>query len=321
MRVAIIVPAIRQLGPVIVMKTLVNSLKEYPGLNVEVFYLDKNIDKKVGMEVPVKRMKVRTFHFEDYDIIHTNGIRPDLIAFLYRRRIKYHITTIHNFVFDDLRYTYNRFISFIFGYLWLIVWSRADKLVCISETMRSYYKKWYSPNKLEVIHNGISPEKSPNVLDEEVVNIIKSFKLRGLKVIGTASILTGRKGVEQILHLIASQLEYAAVIIGDGKEKSNLENLSRRLLISDRCFFSGFCNNAKNYFHLFDIFIMPSRSEGFGLALIEAVQQKVPVICSDIEVFKELFNNDEVTFFRLDNKNSMIDALKRSVNPDQRKPL
>ncbi len=55
---------------------------------------------------------------------------------------------------------------------------------------------------------------------------------------------------------------------------------------------------------------MPSRSEGFGLALIEAVQQKVPVICSDIEVFKELFNNDEVTFFRLDNKNSMIDALK-----------
>ncbi len=200
MRVAIIVPAIRQLGPVIVMKTLVNSLKEYPELNVEVFYLDKNIDKKVGMEVPVKRMKVRTFHFEDYDIIHTNGIRPDLIAFLYRRRIKYHITTIHNFVFDDLRYTYNRFISFIFGYLWLIVWSRADKLVCISETMRSYYKKWYSPNKLEVIHNGISPEKSPNVLDEEVVNIIKSFKLRGLKVIGTASILTGRKGVEQILH-------------------------------------------------------------------------------------------------------------------------
>ncbi len=65
----------------------------------------------------------------------------------------------------------------------------------------------------------------------------------------------------------------------------------------------------RTYFHLFDIFIMPSRSEGLGLTLIEAVQQKVPVICSDIEVFKELFNKEEVTFFKLDNKNSLTDAL------------
>ena len=65
-----------------------------------------------------------------------------------------------------------------------------------------------------------------------------------------------------------------------------------------------------NYFRYFDFFVMPSRSEGFGLALIEAVQQKVPVICSDIEVFKELFNCDEVTFFKLEDRSSLIEAMK-----------
>ncbi len=226
MRVAIIVPAIRQMGPVIVMETLANSLKEYTDLKVEVYHLDEIIDKEIRMEVPVKRMNVRSFNFEYYDIIHTNGIRPDLIAFLYRRRIRYHISTIHNFVFADLRYTYNRFISFVFGYIWLIIWSRADKLVCVSETLKSYYKKWYSPVKLEVIHNGISTEKSPNELDDEVVDTIKSFKLRGLKVIGTASILTKIKGIEQVLILIANQKDYAFVIIGEGKEKSNLMKIA-----------------------------------------------------------------------------------------------
>ena len=55
---------------------------------------------------------------------------------------------------------------------------------------------------------------------------------------------------------------------------------------------------------------MPSRSEGFGLALIEDVQQKIPVICSDIVVFKELFSEEEATFFKSDDLASLISALQ-----------
>ena len=58
---------------------------------------------------------------------------------------------------------------------------------------------------------------------------------------------------------------------------------------------------------------MPSKSEGFGLALIEAVQQKVPVICSDIEVFKELFNSAEVSYFKLEDLTSLSEALKIAI--------
>jgi glycosyltransferase involved in cell wall biosynthesis len=64
---------------------------------------------------------------------------------------------------------------------------------------------------------------------------------------------------------------------------------------------------------------MPSRSEGFGLTLIEAVQQKVPVICSDIVVFKEILNDDEVTFFKLEDRTSLTEALKSASESGKKK--
>lgn len=312
MKVAIIIPRIVQLGPIKVIEALVNTLVKEKDIHIEVYYLNKDVDNQINMKVPTKKFSLRNFCFSEFDIIHTTGIRPDLLAFLYRRRIKYHISTIHNFVFTDLAFTYNRFISLIFGYIWLIIWKRADKLVCVSATMKVYYEKWFCPSKLEVIHNGISLNQNYLMPDRDIVNEIENFRSRGLKIIGTASILTKRKGIEQVLNLISMKPEYAFVVIGDGKEYKKLVRIAKQLKISDRCLFCGFRSQAKKYFSLFDIFVSPSRSEGFGLALVEAVQQMVPVICSDLKVFKELFNSNEITFFKLDDKLSLIQALKTS---------
>jgi glycosyltransferase involved in cell wall biosynthesis len=310
MRVAIIVSRIEQLGPVKVIQNLVNSLVEFDDLIIKVFYLDKNVDQSIRMAMPVERLDRHNFCFSDFDIIHTNGIRPDLFAFLNRKKIKCHISTIHNFVFDDLHLTYNRLISWFFGNIWIVLWRRADKLVCVSQAMKIYYSKWFPSSKLEVIYNGITDTDTVTLPDDDVISAIFEFHSKGLKVIGTAGILTRRKGIDQVLHLVADEKELALVILGKGKELPNLMLLSRKLKITDRCLFSGFRSNAVNYFRSFDFFIMPSRSEGFGLSLIEAVQQKVPVICSDIPVFNDLFNKEEVTFFKLDDKSSLSKALK-----------
>ncbi len=312
LRVAIIVPRLDLLGPILFVKALVNQLCEIEKIQVKVFYFDEIINPQLKMTVPVEKLDYLRFCFNDYDIIHTNGIRPDLFAFIFHKKIRYHISTIHNFVFDDLASTFNTIISLIYGNLWLILWKRADKLVCISEAMKSYYKKWYSSSKLEAIYNGIEESNNSICLDNDVINKINEFKSKGLKVLGSACILTTRKGIDQILNFIAFNNKYAVVIIGNGKELRNLERLALKLGILNRCLFCGFRSNAVNYFRYFDIFVMPSRSEGFGLALIEAVHQKVPVVCSDLPVFKELFKADEVTFFRLEDMNSLKYALKEA---------
>jgi glycosyltransferase involved in cell wall biosynthesis len=187
---------------------------------------------------------------------------------------------------------------------------RSDKLVCVSKAMKNYYSKWFSSKKLEVIYNGIAEIDNSLVPDYDVIQTIDCFRSKGLKVIGIAGLLTKRKGIDQVLDLVAEEKKFALVILGNGKELHNLKHFAKKMNITERCLFCGFRSHAVNYFSYFDFFILPSRSEGFGLALIEAVQQKVPVICSDIEVFKELFNCNEVTFFKMNDEASLAAALR-----------
>jgi glycosyltransferase involved in cell wall biosynthesis len=176
--------------------------------------------------------------------------------------------------------------------------------------MKSYYEKWFSSSMLEVIYNGITETDNSLIPDDDIIQIIDSFRSKGLKVIGCVGILTKRKGIDQILNMLVEEKGFSLVTIGKGKEFVNLQQLAKKLKIADRCFFCGFRSNAVNYFRYFDFFVMPSRSEGFGRALIEAVQQKVNVICSDLAVFKELLNANEVTFFKLEDLDSLTEALK-----------
>jgi len=288
-------------------------LKNRGDLSIKVFYLDKAVDPNIRMAVYSERLIRKKISFSDYDIVHTNGLRPDLVAFMNRKKIRYHISTVHNFVFEDLAFSYNRFISCFFGKIWLVIWNRADKLICVSRTMKSYYSKWFSPAKLGVIYNGIEETDNSLSPDIDVIRSINDFHSQGLKVLGSVGILTKRKGIDHVMYLVAADNRLAFVIIGEGKELQNLINLSERLNITNRCLFCGFRNNAVKYVRYFDLFIMPSKSEGFGLALIEAVQQKVPVICSDIEVFKELFNSAEVSYFKLEDLTSLSEALKIAI--------
>lgn len=87
--------------------------------------------------------------------------------------------------------------------------------------------------------------------------------------------------------------------------------MSKNLNVLERTLFLGYRQNARRYFQYFDVYAIPSRSEGFPLALIEAASFKKPVICSDIPVFKETFDDAEVMFFHLDDMGSFSVAMER----------
>jgi glycosyltransferase involved in cell wall biosynthesis len=314
MRIALIVTRLEQLGPVIVMQTLVNCLSIDRSLDLKVFYLKQPVDPNIKILAPVEQLDLKKFRFHDFDLIQTSGIRPDLFAFWNRRKIKYHVSTIHNLVFEDLTFTYNKLISYIFGNLWLILWTRADKLVCLSKSMKDYYSRWFSPDKLEVIFNGISVRNQSVLPDEDVIQVVNNYRKRGLKIVGTIGMLTRRKGIDQILYALADMDGIALVIIGSGKELENLIHLAKKLKIIDRCLFCGYRSNAICYYNFFDIYISSSRSEGFGLTLAEAASEKIPIICSDIAVFMGLFNTAEVIFYKLNDVSSLKLALSTSID-------
>lgn len=97
--------------------------------------------------------------------------------------------------------------------------------------------------------------------------------------------LIHRKGVDRLLHAL-SQLggaDWKLVLVGTGQEEANLKALTEKLHLANRVQFYGALANAEAMCVLSgaDVLILPSRFDGYGAVVNEALCRGVPVICSD----------------------------------------
>lgn len=135
------------------------------------------------------------------------------------------------------------------------------------------------------------------------------------KIIGSVGRLDWQKGYDILFHLIPELSRaipkneiWALVIIGEGPQRTHLRNLTKSLPENIKIIMPGFIDNAAKYISLFDMFIMPSRYEGFGLTLIEAMSYGVPILASKIDSLPELiqqYQNGECIDF-LDTSEKVI---------------
>ena len=167
-----------------------------------------------------------------------------------------------------------------------------------------------------VIYNGRTFSKeiinAPVEEHSKLLAIKKQFK-----IIGIHCIVTKIKGVHQTILALKHLPDYFFIIVGDGTELENLKSLAKRENVYDRCWFLGYKKNAISYLKYFDVYAATSYSEGFGLSLLEAGQCKLPIVCSNIAIFKELYNENEVVFYELDNIASLSEAIAKALNNKQ----
>jgi len=87
--------------------------------------------------------------------------------------------------------------------------------------------------------------------------------------------------VVRIFHKINKSVKSRLLLIGDGPERYNVELLCRELGTCDRVMMVGKIRDAANLMSLADLFLLPSQTESFGLAALEAMAVGVPVISSN----------------------------------------
>jgi len=145
--------------------------------------------------------------------------------------------------------------------------------------------------------SGISPERCqilPNTIDLQhfspgppASELVERLNLAGKKVLLTVGRLDSReqtKGFDETIEVLArlgGQIpELVYLIVGDGDDRLRLEQLARSRGMSDRVIFAGYVaeTDKVSYFRLADVYVMPSRSEGFGIAYLEALACGLPVI-------------------------------------------
>lgn len=181
-----------------------------------------------------------------------------------------------------------------------------DKIVVLSKDAQRYYSHFLPVKKLCISYNTRILDKED--LEQSEIDKLLSFKANDI-LIGVNALLTKRKGIDQLIRVLPKLSGYKLFIVGEGKECYNLKQLAIEQGVEERVYFAGYINNAYRFLQYYDIFAIPSRSEGFPLSLIEAAIMHKKVVASNIPIFKEIFSEKEVSFFDLENMDSLRDAI------------
>ncbi len=145
----------------------------------------------------------------------------------------------------------------------------------------------------------------PNALDREYVEQRQLPKLQARDFLGLSSDdfifgalgrLVPKKGHLTLLRAfkkVASLYPSAkCVIIGDGRLENDIKAAIKDLQLDNNVKITGYVPDAFAYVTAFDIFVMPSLDEGFGIALLEAMSAKLPIIATDAGGIPEVMGNE-----------------------------
>jgi len=212
------------------------------------------------------------------DILAFNTPKPILMGTLASCFVPVGAVIIFRRVSFPLRRT---FISRL-KYTW-----RIDRIVAISGSIKMQLQSCGVPESLvDIIYEGIDPEqyteKSSGLEPKE----------DALIVVGTVSHLSEEKGIRYLVEAASLIPEISRrvrfVIVGDGNCRRELEELVRDREL-ERCFrFLGFREDSHLIMKDFDLFVLPSLSEGLPSAIMEAMAHSLPVIGSNVGGIPEL---------------------------------
>jgi len=303
-------------------------INELTSNGINIYYL--NVSKLTSYRIfklasTINRIIAKSQYSISETIIHTHLFHATIAARLSKlinSKLKI-VTTIH--IADTRK---SKFYYFLADYLTL---NLSNTITAVSKFAQSFNAKrlFTSLENIEVIYNGI------NIPGNLSTTEIDQFKVKyGIahndKIIGSIGRLDKQKGYDYLFSLISEISKivpdkeiWYIVIIGDGNQREALEKISSALLIKNiKIILPGFKFNAASYIAMFDLFIMPSRFEGFGLSLAEAMMFGVPILISNLDVLKEVISDYEPfdVFDFNEEKKNIVGKINKLINTPHGKP-
>ncbi len=226
------------------------------------------------------------------DIVHIHV--DSIMRLIIKNRRTCYVGTIHN-TGIELRY--------------LI---RANRIFAISQAVQEDLKERQAIDTTVVL-NGI---------DFREINANERKKAcEPLRVVQVGRLQCEQKGQDILLFAVAELkkrgVDVSVDFMGELHDYKQLSVLAKNLEVEDRVNFLGRCDRSDVYKHLcdYDIFVQPSRYEGFGLTLVEAMGAKIPVVASDIDGPAEILcENRYGLLFESENPRACADAIEQVAN-------
>lgn len=252
-------------------------------------------------ELALASRLVDVVRFEKLDILHVHYAIPHASAAFMAKQILLTygiyipvVTTLHgtDITLVGKDRTFKPVVTFSIN--------KSDGVTAVSEHLRhDTYEFFEIENDIKVIPNFIDLTRFSLKAKD---HFKKAISPNGEKIVVHTSNFRKVKRTEDVIKIFAKlvkQIPAKLLMVGDGVERSYCEQLSRDLGVSDDVRFLGKQDAIEEILSVADLFLMPSQSESFGLAALEAMACKVPVISSNAGGLPEL-NVDGVTGFLKD---------------------
>lgn len=162
---------------------------------------------------------------------------------------------------------------------------RADAVVAVSHGLAREFADVVGTavDRLEVIHNLVVTDGLSERVEESVSHSWLAADRYAPVVLGVGR-LQAQKDFSTLVRAFARlrrRRPLRLVILGEGNEAAGLEQQVRQLGVEDDVDFPGFVSNPLAWMARADVFVLPSRSEAFGMVLVEAMASGCPVVSTD----------------------------------------
>ena len=236
-----------------------------------------------------------------FDLIHAHDwlVGDAAIALKHNFKIPL-IATIHATEYGRNNGIYQEGQKYIHGQEQTLVYNAWRVIVCSQYMRYEVEHALQSPwDKIDVIYNGIRPEKKPYLKESEKITLRRSFAHDDEKIVYYVGRMAYEKGVYVLLNAAPQVLwdlqgKVKFVIIGGGNT-DHLKQQAWNLGIWNQCYFTGFMadQDLDKFQTIADCAVFPSLYEPFGIVVLESFASRVPVVVSNTGGLPEVVEHNK----------------------------
>jgi glycosyltransferase involved in cell wall biosynthesis len=139
------------------------------------------------------------------------------------------------------------------------------------------------PGSVQTIHNGVPDVRIERPMPRPAPG----------PIIGTIGRMEQQKGFDVLLRSLVDVPDCSLVVVGEGSERQALQTLACDLGVDRRVVWAGWNDDPRAWLPAFDVWVLPSRFEGFPLALLEALLAESAVAATDVGSVAEVVRDGE----------------------------
>ena len=177
---------------------------------------------------------------------------------------------------------------------------------------------------VEIVTYGFNFKDDNVKISSKAINLETTFESESF-IIGTVSRLTEQKDLQTLLHafrIVKNSITNAKlIIIGIGPLEEELKEIASDLNVIDDIYWVGKTANVFDYMQIFNVFVLTSRYEGFGLVLLEAISMNLPIVSSNNSAFPEVLGKDFIGLCETGNENIFAEKMVNVLNDKFKREL